>query len=108
FFSTNEKLINSKTLAGFTPLILAAQRGLVEICKDLIKARANVSAVDEYGWNALHFAVKEECDEVVDLFIDETELFISNTKDGHNQLTIAIEVGNLDLAARFIEDNDDL
>lgn len=108
FFSANKKLIDSKTLAGFTPLMLAAQRGLEEICKVLIEARADVSAVDEYGWNAMHLAVKGEWTEVVDLFLDKTELFSSNTKDNRNQLMIAIEVGNVDLASRFIQGNDDL
>ena len=49
--------INSKTLNGSTPLHSAAVCGAVEAIDYLLYHRANLSAVDENGLNALHYTI---------------------------------------------------
>ena len=42
-----------------TPLIAAAAAGNVALVEALLERGANRSAVDQYGWNALHWALRE-------------------------------------------------
>ncbi|CAE7176774.1 caskin2, partial [Symbiodinium microadriaticum] len=44
---------------GMTPIMFAAQKGSAECVQRLLQARAEVNAVEEDGWSALHFASKE-------------------------------------------------
>merc|ERR1719433_492772 len=44
---------------GMTALMFAAQNGSAECVRRLIWASANVNAIEEDGWSALHFAGKE-------------------------------------------------
>merc|ERR1712217_850052 len=44
---------------GMTPLMFAAQEGFVLIARKLMKAQADVNAVEEEDWVPLHFAVRE-------------------------------------------------
>jgi len=44
---------------GMTPLMFSAQSGSVECIRRLLWASAEVNAVEEDGWTALHFASKE-------------------------------------------------
>ncbi|CAE7589606.1 CASKIN2 [Symbiodinium natans] len=46
-------------VVGMTPIMFAAQKGSVDCVKRLLQARAEVNAVEEDGWSALHFASKE-------------------------------------------------
>ncbi|CAE7692599.1 CASKIN2 [Symbiodinium pilosum] len=46
-------------VVGMTPIMFAAQKGSVDCVKRLLQARAEVNAVEEDGWSALHFACKE-------------------------------------------------
>lgn len=41
---------------GLTPLLLAAKLELNEVVEVLVKAKADLTAINEDGWNALHFA----------------------------------------------------
>ncbi|XP_032231090.2 kinase D-interacting substrate of 220 kDa isoform X2 [Nematostella vectensis] len=49
---------------GQTPLIIASEKGNVEIVHELLKRNAEVNAQDEDGWTALIAACKEGCSEV--------------------------------------------
>ncbi|CAE7656358.1 caskin2 [Symbiodinium sp. CCMP2592] len=46
-------------VVGMTPIMFAAQKGSAECVQRLLQARAEVNAVEEDGWSALHFASKE-------------------------------------------------
>lgn len=50
--------VNAKTSQDFTPLLLAASTGDVDICKSLIKKGANVSAENIQKMQAIHYAVQ--------------------------------------------------
>ena len=44
---------------GMTPIMFSAQKGSADCVRRLISARAEINAVEEDGWSALHFASKE-------------------------------------------------
>mmetsp|Transcript_85484 Transcript_85484/g.151219 ORF Transcript_85484/g.151219 Transcript_85484/m.151219 type:complete len:223 (+) Transcript_85484:68-736(+) len=44
---------------GMTPIMFSAQKGSSECVLRLLQAKAEVNAVEEDGWSALHFASKE-------------------------------------------------
>lgn len=54
---------------GMTPLMFASQFGSVSCVERLIRADADVDAVEEDGWTSLHFAAKEGHLEVCEALI---------------------------------------
>jgi Na+-transporting methylmalonyl-CoA/oxaloacetate decarboxylase gamma subunit len=56
--------------AGYTLLMDASFEGLTPVAHDLIKAKANINAVDNQGQSALHYAAKEGHRELIKLLID--------------------------------------
>ncbi|CAK9057307.1 unnamed protein product [Durusdinium trenchii] len=44
---------------GMTPIMFSAQKGSLDCVRRLLQARADINAVEEDGWSALHFASKE-------------------------------------------------
>ena len=48
--------MNARMNNGTTPLILAARNNIEGMVEDLINAKAEVNAEDEYGKTALHWA----------------------------------------------------
>lgn len=56
--------------AGYTLLMDASFEGLTPVASDLIKAKANINAIDNQGQSALHYAAKEGHRELIKLLID--------------------------------------
>jgi len=50
---------DDSTNVGMTPIMFSAQKGSKECVARLLQAKAEVNAVEEDGWSALHFASKE-------------------------------------------------
>ncbi|KAJ3080424.1 hypothetical protein HK102_003071 [Quaeritorhiza haematococci] len=48
--------VNANTVTGDTPLILASQRGFINIVKMLIEAGASANLANDHGNTALHYA----------------------------------------------------
>jgi len=69
-FVPYKQLLNAKDTNGYTPLILAAYRGLPKACEALLKLGADPSATDKSGRSALDLAHQSPCsfkDEVIKL-----------------------------------------
>mmetsp|Transcript_100490 Transcript_100490/g.181342 ORF Transcript_100490/g.181342 Transcript_100490/m.181342 type:complete len:233 (-) Transcript_100490:196-894(-) len=47
------------TNVGMTPIMFSSQKGAADCVQRLLAAKAEVNAVEEDGWSALHFAAKE-------------------------------------------------
>eukprot|EP00931_Biecheleriopsis_adriatica_P064512 TRINITY_DN3927_c0_g1_i4.p1 TRINITY_DN3927_c0_g1~~TRINITY_DN3927_c0_g1_i4.p1 ORF type:complete len:232 (+),score=55.22 TRINITY_DN3927_c0_g1_i4:125-820(+) len=79
---------------GMTPIMFSAQKGSAECVRRLIVAKAEVNAVEEDGWSALHFASKEGHLEVCRILLDSN----ANPKlvniDDQTPLDLADEDGN--------------
>lgn len=68
--SQDDERREGPTTDSMTPLMLASQRGSAECVRVLLKARAEIHAVEGDGWTALHFAAKDCSLEVCKLLLD--------------------------------------
>ncbi|WP_133406701.1 ankyrin repeat domain-containing protein [Parashewanella tropica] len=79
--------VHSKTLFGDTPILLAAENGLVTVCSELLKKGANVNDRDIEGNTALHFAVQNANSRLLMLCIEHSpEILMNNNGDSALQL----------------------
>jgi ankyrin repeat protein len=66
FPGTDLEVKNNK---GYTPLLIAAEEGDVEVCRYLLSAGADLNAMDRAGYTPLHRAASEGHEEVCALLI---------------------------------------
>ncbi|KFO61670.1 Ankyrin repeat and protein kinase domain-containing protein 1, partial [Corvus brachyrhynchos] len=69
FLMSGRASVTSPAGCGCTPLLMAVQRRLPEICSILIEHGADVNAPDEDGWTPLHFAAQHGDDRTVRLLL---------------------------------------
>ncbi|PTQ41193.1 hypothetical protein MARPO_0035s0005 [Marchantia polymorpha] len=103
-----EGFVNSTTRAGETSLMLAAQKGDVEVAKILLKYKASVLECNEDGWNCLHFAASQGKVKVMLEILnhpDLEKLVDSKTKAGRTALILAAENGYADVVKLLIHKN---
>jgi len=99
---TTPKLAEARDKVRATPLITAAYRGDVEICRLLMLAGADVNARKEDGWSALHFAVERDEMELAQLLLDNgADPNIRKNDDG-TPLHAAVRQGRLEMARLLI------
>ena len=67
-WKANPNAMNKK---GQTPLMLASQKGEVEIAKLLISKKADIHAKDKNGKSALHYAAESKADPAIVMFLIE-------------------------------------
>ncbi|KAM4015044.1 ankyrin repeat and protein kinase domain-containing protein 1 [Anomaloglossus baeobatrachus] len=92
FLSLNAN-VNSRTLSGSTPLILAVQRKLLDICVCLIENGADVNLTDEDKWSPLHFAAQGGDDRIARLLLDHGALVDALERDNWTPLHLASQNG---------------
>ncbi|NWV19301.1 ANKK1 protein, partial [Origma solitaria] len=83
--------VNSRAGCGCTPLLLAVQRRLPEICAALIEHGADVNAADEDGWTPLHFAAQHGDDRTARLLLDHQAQVDAQEHDGWTPLHLAAQ-----------------
>lgn len=93
----HKQLIDSKIKMGHTPLLLAAQKGHLEICEVLLKAGANPLATDENSENAMHSAADEGKIGIVKILSAHKQLVNSKNKNGETPLIFAARDGYLEV-----------
>ncbi|XP_075697097.1 ankyrin repeat and protein kinase domain-containing protein 1 [Rhinoderma darwinii] len=92
FLSLNAK-VNSRTVSGSTPLILAVQRKLPDICACLIENGADVNITDEDKWSPLHFAAQGGDDRIARLLLDHGAHVDALERDDWTPLHLASQNG---------------
>ncbi|XP_075047420.1 ankyrin repeat and protein kinase domain-containing protein 1 [Mixophyes fleayi] len=85
--------VNSRTMSGYTPLILAVQRKLPDICACLIENGADVNITDEDKWSPLHFAAQGGDDRIARLLLDHGALVDAKERDDWTPLHLASQNG---------------
>ncbi|XP_068096877.1 ankyrin repeat and protein kinase domain-containing protein 1 [Hyperolius riggenbachi] len=85
--------VNSRTVSGYTPLILAVQRKLPDICACLIENGADVNLVDEDKWSPLHFAAQSGDDRIARLLLDNGAHVDAKERDNWTPLHLASQNG---------------
>ncbi|XP_030146575.4 ankyrin repeat and protein kinase domain-containing protein 1 isoform X2 [Taeniopygia guttata] len=93
--------VNRAAGGGCTPLLLAVQRRLPEICALLIQHGADVNAADEDGWSPLHFAAQHGDDRAVRLLLDHQARVDAQERDGWTPLHLAAQ-NNFENVARVL------
>ncbi|TRZ15909.1 hypothetical protein HGM15179_011257 [Zosterops borbonicus] len=92
---------NSAGGCGCTPLLLAVQRRLPELCSVLIQHGARTNAADEDGWTPLHFAAQHGDDRTVRLLLDHQARVNAQERDGWTPLHLAAQ-NNFENVARVL------
>ncbi|NWR12745.1 ANKK1 protein, partial [Paradoxornis webbianus] len=92
---------NSAGGCGCTPLLLAVQRRLPELCSVLIRHGARTNAADEDGWTPLHFAAQHGDDRTVRLLLDHQARVDAQERDGWTPLHLAAQ-NNFENVARVL------
>ncbi|NXP23077.1 ANKK1 protein, partial [Scytalopus superciliaris] len=93
--------VNSQVLCGYTPLIMAVQKRLPEICSILIEHGADPNTPDEDGWTPLHFAAQHGDDRIVRLLLDHQARVNAQEHDGWTPLHLAAQ-NNFENVARVL------
>ncbi|NXT70916.1 ANKK1 protein, partial [Chaetops frenatus] len=93
--------VNSTAGCGCTPLLLAVQRRLPDICSILLEHGADVNAADEDGWAPLHFAAQHGDDRTVRLLLEHQARVNARERDGWTPLHLAAQ-NNFENVARVL------
>lgn len=82
---------------GWTPLMNAAWKGHIHICKTLIDNESNLDASDKRGRTAIYFAIEENHEAIVRLLIAEGADLSVEDKNGQTPVRFARRLGNGDV-----------
>ncbi|KAM9299362.1 ankyrin repeat and protein kinase domain-containing protein 1 [Gastrophryne carolinensis] len=85
--------VNSRTVSGYTPLIMAVQRKLLDICNILIENGADVNISDEDKWSPLHFSAQSGDDRITRLLLDNGASVDAKERDDWTPLHLASQNG---------------
>ncbi|XP_072282257.1 ankyrin repeat and protein kinase domain-containing protein 1 [Pyxicephalus adspersus] len=85
--------INSRTVSGYTPLIMAVQRKLLDVCSILIENGADVNITDEDSWSPLHFSAQSGDDRIARLLLDNGAQVDAKERDDWTALHLASQNG---------------
>ena len=96
--------IHNKTNDGANYLHIAALKGNLNLCKELIdKHKFDLHITDDRGWTALHYSVLSGSYELFKYFASMGTDIHLKTNDGKNCLHIAALEGDLDLCKVLID-----
>jgi ankyrin repeat protein len=85
--------LHAPTNLGRTPLMLAAEEGMLDVVKALVAAGADVTAADAEGYTALHHAIRSN---------QEAEALDEYDNEGDNPLMLAAEERMLDVVKALV------
>ena len=96
-------LVDAKTDYGFTPLILAAQNGHLEVVKYLLEKSAAVDAKSNDGVTPLIVAAQNGYLEVVKHLLDKGATVDAKSNDGFTPLLFAAQNGHLEVVKLLLD-----
>src|SRR6185503_87426 len=86
-----------------TPLMLAAHAGFASLGQRLIKAGADVNAIDGQGTTALLWAVRRDQPETIDLLLEAGAEVDRRDKSGWTALTMAAKLGRETIVRNLLD-----
>lgn len=103
----NPELVNSYSIDGFTPLGLATYFGNEEICKLLIRNRADVNMPANNGFNVfpIHSAVAIKSYNIAKMLIDAGAMVNVKQQAGFTPLHAAAQQGDIEMIILLLEHN---
>lgn len=106
--SEHGAILDAMTITKQTPLHLAAESGQFEVCKTLMKLRADLNAADNHSQTPVHLAAQKNHAEVLKHFLnDRSELLTIPNKMGYNCAHIAAMNGSLSVIKELLRFNRD-
>lgn len=106
--SDHGAILDAMTITKQTPLHLAAESGQFEVCKTLMKLRADLNAADNHSQTPVHLAAQKNHAEVLKHFLnDRSELLTIPNKMGYNCAHIAAMNGSLSVIKELLRFNRD-
>ncbi|XP_039593324.1 transient receptor potential cation channel, subfamily N, member 1 isoform X2 [Polypterus senegalus] len=98
-----QQVINKQAKNGWSPLLMAAERGHTEIVKILLQNHARVDVFDEHGKAALHLAAENGNKEIADILLQHKAFVNAKTKLGLTPLHLAAQNGYNRLVKLLVE-----
>lgn len=92
--------VEVRTVNDESPLMLAALKGLTELCRQLIELGADVN---KPGWAALHYAASNGHLTVMTLLLDHHAYIDAASPNGTTPLMMAARYGSFDSAKLLLE-----
>lgn len=87
---------------GFTPLHIASAHGHLEVAEILLKNRANVKVLDNFGHTPMHLASQHSSLEIVKLLVEFGSEIDKIDYDDRTPLSIACARGNVDIVQYLV------
>ncbi|XP_030045854.1 serine/threonine-protein phosphatase 6 regulatory ankyrin repeat subunit B-like [Microcaecilia unicolor] len=98
-----QQTINNQAKNGWSPLLVAAERGHTETVKILLQNHARVDVFDEQGKAALHLAAENGHDQIVDVLLWHKAFVNAKTKLGLTPLHLSAQNGFNRLVKLLVE-----
>ncbi|KAL0961929.1 hypothetical protein UPYG_G00333500 [Umbra pygmaea] len=95
--------INKHSKNGWSPLLLAAEKGHTEIIRILLQNHARVDVFDEDGKAALHLAAEGGHLDIADILLSHKAFVNAKTKLGLTPLHLAAQNGSASLVRLLVE-----
>ncbi|CAH2286050.1 serine threonine- phosphatase 6 regulatory ankyrin repeat subunit B-like [Pelobates cultripes] len=98
-----QQTINKQSANGWSPLLVAAERGHTEVVKILLQNHARVDVFDEHGKAALHLAAENGQDRIADVLLWHKAFVNAKTKLGLTSLHLCAQNGFNHLVKLLVE-----
>lgn len=95
--------VNKHSKNGWSPLLLAAERGHLEVVRMLLQSHARVDVFDEDGKAALHLAAEKGHEDIADVLLSHKAFVNAKTKLGLTPLHHAAQNGYTRLVRLLVE-----
>ncbi|XP_058818348.1 serine/threonine-protein phosphatase 6 regulatory ankyrin repeat subunit A isoform X2 [Topomyia yanbarensis] len=100
-----QKAMNRQSSVGWTPLLIACNRGHMELVNTLLANHARVDVFDNEGRSALHLAAEHGFLQVSDALISNKAFINSKSRNGRTALHLAAMNGYEELVKFLIQDH---
>ncbi|XP_058447921.1 serine/threonine-protein phosphatase 6 regulatory ankyrin repeat subunit A isoform X2 [Malaya genurostris] len=100
-----QKAMNRQSSVGWTPLLIACNRGHMELVNTLLANHARVDVFDNEGRSALHLAAEHGFLQVSDALISNKAFINSKSRNGRTALHLAAMNGYTELVKFLIQDH---
>ncbi|KAM9415828.1 uncharacterized protein ACWYII_024477 [Salvelinus alpinus] len=95
--------VNKHSKNGWSPLLLASERGHTEVVRILLQNHARVDVFDEDGKAALHLAAERGHEDIADILLSHKAFVNAKTKLGLTPLHLGAQNGSARLVRQLVE-----
>lgn len=100
-----QKALNRQSAIGWTPLLIAAHKGHINLVNNLLSNHARVDVFDNEGRSALHLAAERGYLQVCDSLLTHKAFINSKSRNGRTALHLAALNGYVHLVKFLIKDH---